>query len=159
MTNRVTAARADWSIQKLATFFTDNGISGAPVLSSVGTVIGVVSRTDLARYAQEGMAVPQPSDEPPAYYLDDDTHQSRRNAPPASGQSAETTVRNIMTPALLTVEEGAPIRDIAERMVQGQLHRLLVVRSGTKRDVVGVVTATDVLEWIHNQYLAPAVLN
>ena len=66
MTDRVLAARADWSLRELATFFTEHAISGAPVVSEFGTAIGVVSLTDIARHDRESPAGPDSDDEPPA---------------------------------------------------------------------------------------------
>ena len=48
MTRDVLTARADWSIDRLADFFIDKSISGAPVLEPDGSLVGVVSSTDLA---------------------------------------------------------------------------------------------------------------
>lgn len=148
MTESVLAARAEWSLKELASFFTENAISGAPVVSEYGSAIGVVSLTDIARHDSRTSATDEEREEPPAYFLgttptpqEDETLSRLRNRP-------QTTVKDIMMPAVFTVEEDAPISEVADRMVRGQLHRLLVVRSGTKRDVVGIVSAIDLLEWI-----------
>ena len=39
-----------WPLHQLASFLTDNQISGAPVTSEDGELIGVVSLTDIVRY-------------------------------------------------------------------------------------------------------------
>jgi CBS domain. len=56
-----------------------------------------------------------------------------------------------MMPAVFTVEEDAPIHEVADRLVRAQIHRLLVVHSGTKRDIAGIISAIDVLEWVRDQ--------
>lgn len=152
MTDRVLPARADWSLQELASFFTEHSISGAPVISDYGGVIGVVSLTDIARHGSD----PPPEtaeaegETPPAFYLGDaDVREDE--ALSALRKSPQTTVRDIMMPAVFTVEEDAPIHEVADRMVRAQIHRLLVVHSGTKRDVAGIISAIDVLEWVRDQ--------
>lgn len=153
MTDRVLAARADWSLQELASFFTQNAISGAPVVSEYGRAIGVVSLTDLARHDSNASSPPTDTDEgpPPAYFMgnaglreNDEVLNRLRSRPQA-------TVRDIMMPAVFTIEANASIRAVADRMVRGQLHRLLVVKPGTKRDIVGIVSAIDLLEWVRDQ--------
>ena len=151
MTESVLAARAEWSLKKLASFFTENAISGAPVVSKYGSAIGVVSLTDIARHDSRASAADEEPEEPPAYFLgetpapqEEETLSRLRNRP-------QTTVKDIMMPAIFTVEEDAPIHEVADRMVRGQLHRLLVVRAGTKRDVVGIISAIDLLEWVREQ--------
>lgn len=148
MTDRVLAARADWSLQKLATFFTEHSISGAPVISEYGSVIGVVSLTDIARHDSEASSTPEAEEEPPAYYLGDAATLREEERLEALERHPKTTVQDIMMPTIFTVEEEASVYEIADRMVRGHLHRLLVVRSGTKRDVVGIISAIDLLDWI-----------
>ena len=153
MTDRVLTAQADWSLQELATFLTEHSISGAPVVSDYGGVIGVVSLTDIVRHDSEASPTSTEADEtesPPAFYLGDADLRGK-NALNSLQSTSETTVRDIMMPAIFTVEEDASIHQLADRMVRGQLHRLLVVRAGTKREVVGLVSAIDLLEWVREQ--------
>lgn len=151
MTDRVLPAQADWTLQRLAQFLTEHSISGAPVVSEYGGVIGVVSLTDLARHDSKPDTGAEETEEPPAYYLGD------REAPPSEEglnvleQNPQTTVRDIMMPAVFTVEENAPIDEIADRMVRGKLHRLFVVQEGTKRDIAGIISAIDLLDWVRKQ--------
>lgn len=152
MTDRVLTVQADWSVQELAAFLTEHSISGAPVVSDYGGAIGVVSLTDLARHDSDPSASDDTDDteSPPAFYLGDAVVHEEANLDALQQQSG-TTVRDLMMPTIFTVEEDTPIHEIARRMVQGQLHRLLVVRAGTERKVVGLVSAIDVLEWVQAQ--------
>ena len=155
MTDRVLAAQADWSLQKLASFFTEHAISGAPVVSEYGRAIGVVSLTDIARHDSEAPKAPPDDEHTPAYFLGEAAPQTDESTTLQRLQEhPQTTVHDIMMPAVFTIEADASIHEVADRMVRGQLHRLLVVRPGTKRDVVGIVTTIDLLEWIRDQ--APA---
>ena len=47
MTSQILKAEEDWSIQRLVEFFGENSISGAPVISADGELVGVVSLTDI----------------------------------------------------------------------------------------------------------------
>jgi CBS domain-containing protein len=151
MTDRVYAARADWSLQRLASFFTEHAISGAPVVSEYGSAIGVVSLTDIARH--DSKAASASEERPPAYFLGDaELHEEEPSLDPLQDRP-QASVRDIMMPAVFTIEADAPIQEVADRMVRGRLHRLLVVRPGTKRDIVGIVSAIDVLEWVRDRAL------
>lgn len=150
MTDRVLAAQADWSLKELASFFTEHSISGAPVVSEYGSAIGVVSLTDLARHDSKAASA-ENTESPPAYFLGETEVLQNEDALNRLHNRPQATVHDIMMPAIFTVEEDAPIHEVADRMVRGQLHRLLVVRSGTKRDVVGIVSAIDLLTWIREQ--------
>ena len=48
MNPRVLSVRDDMTLHELATFLTENEISGVPVLDSGGKLVGVVSLTDIA---------------------------------------------------------------------------------------------------------------
>jgi predicted transcriptional regulator len=50
MTTEVLAVEADWSIERLSEFLIVKCISGAPVQSKEGNLIGVVSLSDIVRY-------------------------------------------------------------------------------------------------------------
>ncbi|MBZ5546075.1 MAG: CBS domain-containing protein, partial [Acidobacteriia bacterium] len=47
-----------------------------------------------------------------------------------------------MTPTVYTVPESTPVSKLAQTMISGRIHRLLVTRRGR---VVGIVTALDLL--------------
>jgi len=166
MTDSVLAARADWSLSSLASFLTTHDISGAPVVSDQGRAIGVVSLRDLVRHGTESASAdrssrsaPASSDAssddgtPPAFYLgrgaeapDVAAHDLPADAP--------ATVRDIMMPIVVGVDETTSVYEVARRMARGRLHRLLVFRPGTQREVTGLLSAIDVLDWMGRQ--APA---
>ena len=50
MTREVLAVGADWPLERLADFPVENSISGAPVTSEDGRLLGVVSVTDIVRH-------------------------------------------------------------------------------------------------------------
>lgn len=147
MSSHVLAARADWTLQQLASFFTEHAISGAPVLSEGGALVGVVSLSDVARHESSETT----EDTPPAFYQHETAHL---HVPPGTlddlAAPSGTTVRDIMMPTLFCVDEDAPADEIADKMMRGGLHRLLVVRSGSRRDVVGIVTTLDMLQIIRD---------
>jgi Predicted transcriptional regulator, contains C-terminal CBS domains len=88
MTDRVLTAQADWSLQELASFFTEHSISGAPVISDYGGVIGVVSVTDIARYDSEASSETEEEaerEEPPAFLSGRCRRAGRRGTERPSG--------------------------------------------------------------------------
>jgi CBS domain-containing protein len=56
------------------------------------------------------------------------------------------TVRDVMTPFLVTVEEDTPIPAVAGRMAKFGIHRLIVVDKD--QQIRGIVTSIDVLRWV-----------
>jgi CBS domain-containing protein len=54
----------------------------------------------------------------------------------------ELTVRDIMTPAVVSVAEDATVSEVASKMLDGHVHRLLVTRDGQP---LGIITTSDLL--------------
>lgn len=128
MVSPVLGVREDQTLSELATFLTENSISGAPVLDARGKLVGMVSALDLAE-----------NDAPP----------SRRpeSGSPARGPQRRVggrgrRVSDIMTPTFFTVPDDTPASEIAKAMIAGSIHRLLVTRNG---QIVGIVSALDLL--------------
>jgi CBS domain-containing protein len=145
MTRDILMARADWGVDRLMEFLTDNGISGAPVVGDDERPIGVVSHTDIAR---NGAVAARPRSEPPRYYrmlenvlAPEEVAGFRMEAEP------DVTVHDIMTPMVFAVEEDTTAQEIAEMMIKGKIHRVFVRTAGK---LTGVITAMDLLSLIRD---------
>lgn len=125
----------------LATFFAENEISGAPVVAADGRVVGVVSLSDLARGVTEsGAAAPEHD---PSYYLREwDEHFNPEDMKNLRIVGGETTVADLMSERLLTVELEMPLPECAEKMLANHSHRLLVTN---KDQLEGIITSFDLL--------------
>ncbi len=143
MNTRIVSVSATWKIDKLAQFFIDQSISGAPVKDKNGKLVGVVSVTDIVR-AKSELSIDSPDD----YYLyswenrltkDDLTsfHLGERNL----------MVQDIMTPLLFHVDEDASIQEVADFMVKNRIHRVFVTRD---ERIAGIVTTIDMLKVIRD---------
>lgn len=85
-----------------------HGVSGAPMVSTDGHVLGVVSLTDITRFRHE---------------------QSGENP-------GDHMVFEIGTPVTVTVEAGASLCEAARLLTEHQVHRLVVVRGGAPVGIV-----------------------
>ena len=99
MTKTVIRVNDDWTVNELARFLTDRGISGAPVVNGEGRLVGVVSLTDIARATGDGHAAlgNQSLYQPELNLSLDDVRGFSIQS------SSELTVRQIMTPLVFEV--------------------------------------------------------
>jgi predicted transcriptional regulator len=146
MKSEVLVADPDWSVNRLAEFFMENCISGAPVQSSEGTPMGVVSLTDIVHHETQ----PEKDREwPHDYYLHALNRQYARQE--AEGFRIETepltTVRDIMTPVIFQVSEDTPVQQVAGMMIKNYIHRVIVLRD---EKVVGIISTPDMLKIIRD---------
>ena len=141
MTRDVLTARDSWSVDELAEFLIEHGISGAPVESEEGRLVGVVSMTDIVRHR----SLPVMEIRGPHEYYQALEHSFAREEISSLRFGAEdrTTVRDIMTEVVFEVGEDATLSDVADAMIRGRIHRVFVTRD---RRPIGVVSALDVMK-------------
>lgn len=116
-------------------------VTGLPVVDRAGTVIGILSQTDLARV----LAVP--GTVPSTKGLLDVLTVGLRDLPEASLAKRretleETTVEAAMSRPPIVVAPAAPLELAIEAMEESGIHRLPVVDAGR---LVGIVTPTDLI--------------
>ena len=145
MTTQVHTVSDGWSIKKLAEFFFENCISGAPVLDENDQLLGVVSVTDLVRFDSQHLEETQ-SKAHEVYIHHLEKQFAKEEIAAFQIEDATTTiVRDIMTPMIFDVEALTTIQQAADIMVKGHIHRLFVTED---KKIVGVVSALDMLKVI-----------
>ena len=126
MTKELISVTPETPITEFARICAEDNISGAPVIRIDGTLVGIVSRTDLVRrlledgrsYGARG-ALEMPV-----------THEDLRQ------------VSDIMATDVVSFPPETPVSDIAARMARDKIHRV-VVTEGDK--VAGILTSLDLL--------------
>jgi CBS domain-containing protein len=139
MNPKVLAVREDMTLRELAAYLIHHQITGAPVEDGAGRLVGVVSTVDIAEAMLAGPADaaadadlgsgPGPAAEPGVAGSEEDGED-------------DVLVRDIMTPAIESVPEDATVSEVASRMLDSHVHRLLVTRDGKP---VGIITTSDLL--------------
>lgn len=143
MNRDILSVGMEWSIDQLANYLIENSISGAPVTSEEGKLLGVVSLTDIVRYRSMPATDIRPND-PHEYYI----HAQESRYSPAEIElfhietESLVKVREIMTPVTFNVNEDATLQQIADAMLRGGIHRVFVTRNEV---LVGIITTMDIL--------------
>ena len=160
----VVTASPDTTVRELAILLSDQGISGLPVVSPSGEVLGVVSSTDVVRTAAHSsemdmggsrwVAVAPPEatvdledeevDSFSDYFLPEDSPTFGAEWAPETGSAMDSlTVGDIMTPVSFSVEPDSSVKELADFLVRGRIHRALVIEDGR---LEGIVTSMDILK-------------
>ena len=143
MTENVKAVESDWPLHRLAEFFIENSISGAPVIDKNGIPIGVVSNTDLVLYHTIPVEKRVERKTNPYYQALDDVFLPEEVEGYRVNTDNSVRVADIMTPVLFEVDADTSVEEIAGTMAHGRIHRLLV--SSDKR-LIGIITALDLVK-------------
>ena len=142
MTREVATVPEDYSLAELVAFLSQRMITGAPVVDSNGRLLGVVSVTDVARHSASQTSQVRSTATPDFFVrgwelVGEDVKSFSVEKP------SDFTVRDIMTPVVFSVSENATVGEMAETMVSGRVHRLLVMNG---HRVSGIVTTLDLLK-------------
>lgn len=140
MTTNVISVAPDATVQDIATRLIENRISAVPVVEKDGRLIGIVSEGDLMRRPESG------TERLPSWWLAllTSPEQAARAYVKAHGKHAV----DVMTRDVATIEEDAPIRDIAEILEKHRIKRVPVMKSGK---IVGIVSRANLLRALANQ--------
>lgn len=142
MTQVVATLTPETPVQEAIDLFADRHISGAPVVSERGEIVGVVTMTDILRAES---SEPPPEAET-AYYLEDELGEGIAARP-----GDARTVLDIATRKVVSIDEDASLAEAARILLTLGIRRLLVSRSGK---FAGLLSATDILKWVAEPALA-----
>lgn len=131
MTSPVVTVEPDLSIRDAMRVLDRHDITAAPVVDEQERLVGIVSEADLLRsgMAQDPRAHARPLEE--------------------QGETAGTTVADVMTAGVLTVREGTDASDIARMMMDTGVksvpvtHAQHVVGMVSRRDLIRALASTD----------------
>ena len=119
-------------------------ISGAPVIER-GKVVGIVSRSDIEQaISQERVKTAAAA----AFYQQTDVAGEEAAGGPvdATGPALEnlrnSSVRDVMTREVISVEGGDSVVEAARRMKSRRIHRVLVIEDGR---LLGIVSSFDIV--------------
>jgi CBS domain-containing protein len=135
MTAPVLTIPQETSLREAARLLSQSSISGAPVVDAEGQCLGVLSSSDFVTWAVEGGEGGEKGEvirfmAPWGEWINID-------------ESPDTEIRHYMTAKLVSAAPSTPIGELAEKMVDAHIHRLLVVVDQNRP--CGIVTSTDIL--------------
>ncbi|HYM68152.1 MAG TPA: CBS domain-containing protein [bacterium] len=121
MTSPVEVVGPTADVREVASLMLTRRISGIPVVSEHGEILGIVTEGDL---------------------LHRETADATTGRPDRAENPQGVTVRDLMSTPVITVGADVSLREIAELMLRKQIKRIPVVRDGR---LVGIVSRADVL--------------
>src|SRR5687767_6512105 len=136
MTEALVVLPREMSLQAAAHLLASHQISGAPVVDDEGVCVGVLSAVDFVHLVEQGRpgalrGCSAGCDYSAAWQMDE---------PQAFG---EYTVADFMTANPVTVSPAVRITELARKMVDAHIHRVIVVDE--LHHPIGIVSSTDLL--------------
>ena len=142
MTEKVVCVNPETPIHDLIKILTKTHINGAPVVDKKGTLVGVVSKTDIIEHSEKmtkrGGVISKKS-----FYHDTNGKLKKDfDKIVKSKDFGKTTVKDIMTPQVITAQADDTIDRLAKIMYDKKIHRIIIQDNGR---VLGVVSTLDIL--------------
>jgi CBS domain-containing protein len=161
MQRDVVTVTPETAVRTLLKLLVSSQISGVPVVTEAGEILGVVSTTDVVRLGAgekelnaaelswETLVLPNEDYEEGsnALFYHDSVDwlyptETQAEALPL-GVFDGYTVSDIMTPAVFKVKPTDSVKEVGKFLIQGRIHRALVVEEDR---LLGIVTALDLLK-------------
>lgn len=144
MERGVRTVEPETTIARLVEVFDEEGVSGLPVIDSKDKLVGVVTKTDMARAYAEAAEEGEPRPDGTLYDLEDE--EALELEPDLRRfEKLALTARALMTTNVVTAGEDETAADLAARMLEHGIHRVIVTR---RDEVIGVVSSFDLLRAI-----------
>ncbi len=141
----VLMAYEGWSIKRLSEFFVSHKISGAPVIASDHSLVGVVTFSDIVAFESKSrIEKSQLLQEVYAEFVGQQ-YDEQMVKQMASSADESCTVNQIMTPKVIQVDEKASLQEVAYIMLQHGIRRVFVCKHGI---VSGVISTSNILKAI-----------
>jgi CBS-domain-containing membrane protein len=137
MTREVITANENLSVRELARIFAEHRISGAPVVDDQGNLVGVVTENDLIDQAKK-VHIPTVMAFFDSFVFLENPDRLEKDLK----KMAASTVGDVCTREVVTVEHNAPLEEIATIMSEKNRHTLPVMEKGR---MVGVIGKSDII--------------
>ncbi|MCG8587619.1 MAG: CBS domain-containing protein [Pirellulales bacterium] len=146
MKRDVVVVRAGDSLREALDLMTENHVTGLPVMNSKEKCVGLISSSDILNYEVEHSEFAQEANQDVAQHFDMDSQrwESVRLTSFALEEFADVRVEEVMARQLISVDLETPIKDVARKMTDQGVHRVLVLDE--EQRLYGIISATDFVE-------------
>lgn len=138
-TNVITVTR-ETPVRELAKIFSENSISGAPVVDDQSEVIGVVTESDLI-YQNKKVHIPTAVAILDAFFFLENPEKMEKEMKKIAGSKTG----DIFAQEIITVQQDTSLDEVATLMAEKKVHTLPVL-DGKK--LVGVIGKSDIIRSI-----------
>ena len=140
MTESVITVKPDTTVTELAELITAHNINGVPVVDETGVLLGVVTENDLI-YQKKKVHIPTVLNILDSFIYLESPEKMKQEMQKITG----TTVKDILTPTVVTVNEETAIDEIATIMAEKNIHTIPVLRD---EHLVGIIGKRDIIRTI-----------
>ncbi len=141
MTSAVITVRTDTPVRDVARIFTENNISGVPVVDDQDKVIGIVTESDLV-FQNKRLSVPPFITILDSFFFLDSPEKMERELKKIAG----ATVEDIFSSPATSISPETTLDEIATLMTEKKIHTLPVLSESGR--MIGIVGKKDIIRTV-----------
>lgn len=138
MSDLLVTARPEMTTREARDLLLNNGISGVPVVNDRGVLVGILTMVDVLRAATAEIPLT-------ATMISDDLLEEMLGERGLHAEQPLGFISDYMTREVATCLPDTPVEDLARRMFQHKIHRIVVLKPN-EQIPIGVVTTFDLLK-------------
>lgn len=141
MQRDVVTVSPDSTLREALSLMTENHVTGLPVMDRLERCIGLITSSDILNYEQDNDSE---SDEGRVAEIYDAESQQWETVPLSAfhlEKFGDVSVDEVMTRDLIWVDRNTPLKDVARRMIDEHVHRVLVMDVASR--LYGILSAYD----------------
>jgi CBS domain-containing protein len=141
MQRDVVTVTPDSTLREALFLMTENHVTGLPVMDASSRCVGLITSSDILNYEQDNDV--EPDDGRMAEIYDTESQQWETVPLSAFGleKFGDERVREVMTRNLIWVGKDTPLKVVARRMIDEEVHRVLVMDEASR--LYGILSAYD----------------
>jgi len=145
----VVTVSPDSTLRDALALMTENHITGLPVMDHNSRCVGLITSSDILNYEQEHAEDSDANGS--AQFFDPDAQQWVSVPISSFGLEGfgEVRVSEVMSSDLIWVDRDTPLKDVARRMLDERVHRVLVMDA--KSNLYGIISAYDFVRVVAEQ--------
>ena len=145
MQRDIITVAADDSLRDALKLMIENHVTGLPVMDRSSRCIGLVTTTDILNYQEEHA---NDESEGTTQFFDPESQQWEDVPLLAftADDFADVRVADVMTRELIWVKRDTPLKDVARRIIDERIHRVLVMDE--KSQLYGIISAYDFVRYV-----------
>ena len=141
MQRDVVTVSPDNTLREALSLMTENHVTGLPVMDNFSRCIGLITSSDILNYEQEHAE--ESAEGGTADFYDPESQQWEAIPLSAFGleEFGRRRVSEVMTQDLIWVDRDTALKDVAQRMINERVHRVLVMDVASR--LYGILSAYD----------------
>ena len=146
MQRDIVTVSPDTTLREALALMTGNHVTGLPVMDNHGRCVGLITASDILNYEDEHADTS--GEVGSASFFDPDTQQWDSVLFSSFGleEFGDVPVQDVMTRELISVKRDTPLKDVAQRMIDAGVHRVLVM--GKDARLYGILSAYDFVRMV-----------